>query len=117
MSIALACRRPSRPPMTHHGSSRITPRRHEAAVPLEAAEILCQVHKIPGFFSCITVVLETMDPREFIGLFEELRRNPVQEWAIRRWAPDGAALRLAAGPPTQPVAAGSTPWSCRPVYA
>lgn len=38
-------------------------------------------YAVPGYNA---LVLETMDPREFIGLFEELRRNPVQERAIRR---------------------------------
>jgi glycosyltransferase involved in cell wall biosynthesis len=38
-------------------------------------------YAVPGYNA---VVLETMDPREFIGLFAELRRNPVQERAIRR---------------------------------
>jgi glycosyltransferase involved in cell wall biosynthesis len=38
-------------------------------------------YAVPGYNA---LVLETMDPQEFIGLFEELRRNPVRERAIRR---------------------------------
>jgi glycosyltransferase involved in cell wall biosynthesis len=38
-------------------------------------------YAVPGYNA---LVLETMDPREFTGLFEELRHNPVQERAIRR---------------------------------
>jgi glycosyltransferase involved in cell wall biosynthesis len=38
-------------------------------------------YAVPGYNA---LVLQTIDPQEFIGLFAELHRNPVQERAIRR---------------------------------
>lgn len=38
-------------------------------------------YAVPGYNA---LVLETTDPREFIGLFGELRRDPAQEHAIRQ---------------------------------